>query len=139
MRTRALIVNDEVRAAIAARIALARKHPVPASAFEQLKANEYKTDLTLADRPPDFERPASELVIIPMGYHCAFSFEEQPAGLCRHLSVSVDEAGKLPSPQAVEAIAIEFGFTTPPLKTSLIWTEEFDPGHRAVNLVQVCE
>lgn len=136
---RALLINEDVRAAIAAARARARAHPLSREKLEQLKAGTYKAELTLADRPPDFERPDSDHVLIPIGYRAALSFEEQPAGLCRHLSVSVSKRGKMPNPVAVEAIALEFGFREPILKTSMMWIEEFEPGHHAINLVQVCE
>lgn len=54
----------------------------------------------------------------------------------RHLSISVDTKGSLPSPQAVELLAEEFGIAFPP-KSGLVWTEEFEPGHHAVNVIEL--
>lgn len=52
------------------------------------------------------------VVFIPDGYRCVFSFTlVDGKELFRHLSVSVDRAGKYPSPASAFAIAEEFGFT----------------------------
>lgn len=97
-----------------------------------------KEVVSLADRKPGSERSvASENVLIPFGYRAAISFEEQPAGIVRHLSVSVDTKGRVPSIPAVEMIAKEFGFTKLDPSTTRIWVEEFDPGHMAINVVQI--
>jgi hypothetical protein len=92
--------------------------------------------LRLADRKPGYvERPLSQQVIIPHGFRAAFSIEEQPGGLVRHLSVSVDEGAdqRMPNPMQFEMIAAEFGFTS----FDQGWTEEFDPGRWAVNVVEL--
>ena len=49
----------------------------------------------------------------PNGYRAAISFEQQPPGLCAHLSISVDTPGNLPSPESVEMIAEVFGLKVP--------------------------
>lgn len=133
---RPLIINAETRAAIAGAIKRAEAHPLPLAFVAAGAVEPAKTELRLADRKPGFERPASELVVIPHGYHVAFSVEEQPTGLCNHLSVSVDALGKLPSPEAVSLIAEEYGMTMV-LGDTAIWLEEFEPGHQAVNVVTV--
>jgi hypothetical protein len=96
----------------------------------------------IADRPPGSIRPQSYNVLIPVGYRAAFSFEEQPAGLVRHLSVSVDtkKPGDCPSIPAMQMIASAFG-----IEWSLdsgdarVWLEEFEPGKYAVNLIAVID
>lgn len=82
-------------------------------------------------------RPESEHVCIPRGYRAALSFEQQPSGLFRHLSVSVDTPGRLPHPEAIAALAREFGFTDFPPTVGRTWMEEFDPGHHAINVVEL--
>jgi hypothetical protein len=75
-------------------------------------------------------------MIFPGGYRVAYSIEEQPPGLCSHLSISVmDRAkpGMMPSPEAVKMIAEAFGVSFP--DGAHIWSEEFDPGEYAVNIV----
>jgi hypothetical protein len=129
------MITNEVRAEIARAIAEARKTPVPLDVVMALAMPD-KAKIMLADRPPGW-RPSSHHVEIPMGYRAAISFEEQPAGLVRHLSISVDgKPGACPNVLAVMALAAEFGLPGG-LEDWKIWTEEFDPGHFAVNLIAV--
>jgi hypothetical protein len=48
---------------------------------------------------------------IPVGFKVVFSYEMQPAGKTRHISISVDANDKLPNIMAINAILTEFGFT----------------------------
>jgi hypothetical protein len=131
---RPLLITTEVKAEIAVAIVNARRAPVPIDVVKAM-ATPDKTTITLADRPPGFS-PASQHVDIPIGYRAAISFEEQPAGLVRHLSVSVDTPGNYPNVPAVQMIAHEFGIEWSPDSDDVrVWLEEFDPGHFAVNLV----
>lgn len=137
---RALLITEDVKAEIAAALERA-----PRITLEQLQrggrfepaGTKPLTKLSLEDRERldlNWQRPDSALVIIPNGFHCAISFEEQPPpiGMCRHLSVSVEgEPGMMPHPLALEWIGKEFG-AWPPLS---IWQEEFEPGRWAVNII----
>jgi hypothetical protein len=131
-----LMIGATERERIAEIIADAKAHPVPLSRIRQGVMDD--TDvLELKDREPGFERPRSQHIMFPGGYHAAFSIEEQPAGFCTHLSISVEgrsRKGMLPSSQAVQMICEEFGVPFPPDKG---WTEEFAPGEYAVNLVSL--
>src|SRR5580765_793922 len=105
MRARALLLSAEVCRAIDAAVDAARANPVPWETFKHAMGNiDQDTDtLPLKDRPPDF-KPSfhSQHVIIPMGFRAAISFEDQPAGLVRHLSISVEsETGGMPNPAAI--------------------------------------
>ena len=129
-----LMIGETERAKIAEIVAYAKAHPLT---FETLRNGAVaETDVVeLKDRKPGFERPPSQHVLFPGGYRAAFSVEQQPAGLCSHLSVSVfgrHKKGAMPSPQAVEMICEEFGV---PFPADKMWIEEFDPGEFAVNLV----
>jgi len=136
---RALIIGPEQIAAIEAAIERAKTHPIgPREIATAAFKAQGKHRLKLSDREPGFERSeASENVMLPRGYRVAISFEAQPSGLCRHLSVSIDRPGKLPSVEAVKMIAEAFGFPRFPPDPGHIWLEEFDPGHEAVNVVQL--
>jgi hypothetical protein len=117
-------------------IAYAKAHPIR---FETLRdgITPDSVMVKLADRKPGFERPPSQHIIFPGGYRAAFSVEDQPSGLCTHLSVSVinrPKKGMMPSPEAVQMIAETFGVSYPADK---MWMEEFDPGEFAVNLVSL--
>lgn len=134
---RALLIGEGERKAIKEAIERAAKRPIT---LDMVKAMEIKGDrhLTLDMRRqqqgPDWEkkRPRSEFVSLPIGYRCAISFEEQTIGMCRHLSVSIDRPGALPSPEAFDMIAKEFGCEH---VVAQPWIEEFAPGHDAVNVV----
>jgi hypothetical protein len=95
------------------------------------------TLLKLKDRKPGFARPPSQHVIFRGGYRAAFSIEQQPCGFCTHLSISVfgrSRSGMMPSLEAVQMIAEEFGVPFPPDEC---WNEEFDAGEYAVNLLSL--
>lgn len=140
MKTRALIIDHETDLLIVAAIDKARQHPTSLEAVKR-QAHGIPQGLTimLGDRRPGYKSEAQpQQVLIQQGYRAAISFEHQPPGLCAHLSVSVDTPGNLPSTQAVTMIAEAFGLEVPLVpETTTIWVEEYDPGHKAVNLVQV--
>jgi hypothetical protein len=70
-------------------------------------------------------------VYIPLGYRAVFSIEEQPIGLCRHLSISVARHAKLPNPQAVEEVMKYLGFIGGVTKCQ-VWIEN----KIAINVLQ---
>lgn len=75
---------------------------------------------------------------IPMGFRVVFSFENQPIGWCRHISISVPDNNKLPSPQAVSMIIEEFGFPSNINDQDNVWIEtESIPN--AVNVIKQVE
>jgi hypothetical protein len=130
------MIGATEREQIAAVIAYAKAHPI---LFETVRDGALSdvSVLELKDRKPGFERPPSQHVIFPGGFRAAYSVEQQPPGLCSHLSVSVfgrAKPGVMPSPEAVQMIAEEFGV---PFPADKMWMEEFDPGEYAVNLVSL--
>jgi len=146
-----LVIGEEERERIATMIKRARAKPVKRSVVEQIGMKDPTPEMKLSDRPSDFQ-PAQPMISLGT-YTVAFSFEEQPSGLIRHLSVSSARRGKVPGVPVIVMIAKEFGFTTaatdwlvavaeqrepaapaPPVK---FWLEEFDPGHHAVNLIEL--
>jgi hypothetical protein len=131
-----LIIGATERERIAEIIAYAKANPLPLSLIRQGKVDDTKL-LKLEDRKPGFERPTSAHVEFPGGYRAAYSVEEQPAGFCSHLSISVMNRGRkgmMPSLPVVQMICEEFGVPFPP---GHFWTEEYDPGEYAVNLVSL--
>lgn len=131
-----LIIGESERARVAEMIAYAKAHPLTFDAIRNAIVPDTEP-LKLENRQPGHERPPSQHMIFPGGYRVAYSVEAQPAGLCSHLSISVvgrSKKGMMPSPQAVAVIAQEFGVPFPPDKG---WTEEFDPGEFAVNLLSL--
>lgn len=138
---RPLIISDAIKGDIRAAVERARSHPLAVADVMRL-AVPTKNTVTLADRRPEHDRPQSEHVAIPFGYHLAVSFEEQPAGMCLHLSVSVERKHKGPNPFAFDMIAGECleacGAQVAP-RDGKLWLEEFlldgKPGGLAINAV----
>jgi hypothetical protein len=132
----ALVIGETERAKIAEMIAYARAHPIPLEVVRQ-GAVSTESVLRLQDRKPGLERPASQHIVFPGGFRAAFSVEQQPMGFCSHLSISVmnrPTKGAMPHPAAVEMICREFGVPFPPDRG---WTEEFEPGEYAINLLSL--
>src|SRR5262245_50682754 len=100
-----LIVTPEAQAEIKAMLERARRNCVPWSLLEKVALKDHFDPLLkLSDRRPDApELPPSENIILGM-WRCAVSFEEQPAGICKHLSIGSDTTDKLPHPLMVEAM-----------------------------------
>lgn len=140
-RKRILLITSEVQAEIRRMIERARAKPVPIDLVMAMRApDQQKPVVDLVDRKPGApRRPPSQSILIPDGYQVAFSFEEQPGGIVRHISVAVEggNAGAVPMPAAVEMIAREFGFREFP--PELFWIEEFRPGCYAVNVAELTE
>jgi hypothetical protein len=133
----ALVISNEVKARVAAAIARARAKPLPLEMIE--RATTVATQgmvLKLEDRQPGLERPPSEHVMMG-SYRAAVSFEQQPAGLCIHLSISTAKPGQVPGREVCEIIAELYGVYPPDAER--IWLEEFDPEHYAVNFLLLCK
>lgn len=131
-----LMVGVTERERIAEIIAYAKANPVPLELVKQGIAD-WTDVLELKDRKPGFARPPSAHMEFPGGYRAAFSIEQQPAGWCSHLSISVagrSVKGAMPGVEAVKMIAEEFGVPFPPEKG---WSEEFEPGEYAINLLSM--
>lgn len=139
---RVLALTFEKLKEIEAAVARARSNPMSPEEILRLAVpgKGPGETLTLADRTAQREQRTtfSQRVVIPVGYLCCFSFELQPeAGLCRHLSVSVDTPGHMPHMIAVGMIAEAFGFQKGAER--IMWQEEVEPGHVAINIVEVVE
>lgn len=72
----------------------------------------------------------------PFAFVVTFTIETgQKVGTCRHLSVSIDREGRIPSSDAAWMIAQELGFTGTLLACQW-WPEKTASGRTAVNLLQ---
>lgn len=77
---------------------------------------------------------------IPVGFKVVFSIEQQPPplGLCRHISISVEQPGRSPHFEAVNMIMAEFGMEGPvqTLKApSMVYREDLPGGRSAINVI----
>ena len=71
----------------------------------------------------------------PFPFLVTFSIENHPVGTCRHMSVSIQRKGRVPSPEAAWMIAELLGFSGG-IEACRMWTEPLDDGEVAINLVQ---
>lgn len=135
----AVLIDDRVRADIAHALEQARANVIPWETMKtHVAGNQATATLNLEDRNPDAkgERPPSYCVTFSgSGVTACVSFEEQPAGILRHLSISTGRPERLVSPTIAEQICAEFGIVM--LKAARIWVEEYKPGYRAVNVVAI--
>ena len=136
---RTLLIDKKVRANIKGLMAAASAKPTPVNrVMSEALQDKDIIDVKLSDWRPGQRGNLAPYIVIPQGYRVAYSIEEQPIGMCAHLSVSVDKRGKLPSITSIEAIAFEFNINMKTDKLT-VWLEEFEPGWSAVNIVCLME
>lgn len=138
-----VLLDDEARRRIAEAVTEAGRHIRPLAEVEQVGRVDTPKVLTMAARAQTFppSKPVSSIVPLAFGFRANVSFEEQPIGLCMHLSVSTDlrdEKGQfgMPSEATLRAIAAAFGMRLDGTTEGMSWLEEFEPGHYAVNVVE---
>lgn len=122
-----LVMGPDQREALKKVREYAEANPVTSERFQRIMHGE---EPTVCEDP----RFQAEL---PVGYRVAFSIEDQPkAGKVRHLSMSVDRRGKLPSLEVVLMVMEELGFRAKSFKeVSRAWVEN----NIAINVLEaVC-
>jgi hypothetical protein len=134
-----LLIDEKARKAIRQAIERARARPTP---WVPELASASPTDtLTLQERPVgtfDLREKYPSQHLMLGTYHAAISFEYQPAGLFRHLSVSSQMRGKVPGLEVMEMLVQEFGFSGwPLLRPNRVWMEEFELKRHAVNVIEL--
>ena len=139
-----LVFSDKVREDIAQAITKARANPVPWEAIQSVASSTPSNNLEFSE---ERQKKADEVYrlyptqsLMLGNVRVAFSFEYQPSGLYRHISFSVQNKGKvlefIPAQELVKA----FGFTgLPPTNPYSVWTEEYEPGMFAVNVMELEE
>lgn len=135
-----LIIGPEEERKIHDAVEQARANPVPWSVMKAIADGSPTTTLLLGDRKVgvDEVREKYPPQNVMLGtYRAAISFEHQPAGLCRHLSVSSHNPKKVPGLEVMIMVAEAFGFANFPPTHGRIWTEEFEPSRFAVNVIEV--
>ncbi len=115
---------------------LARANVIPWSVLASITV---ATDgvMTLGDRQPDHKRPSSINVYLSDGVRAALAFEDQPAGIFKHVSVSVDDQRRPPPFMVLLAVYEAFGFRHIPPKQGRVWIEEFRPGWYCINMIEL--
>lgn len=138
-----LIITEEDEAAIAAMVKEAKLHPLPMQIVETYGVTQSKARLGLKDFDPRSDEVRQEYPVNQMQlgtYRVAFSYEEQPAGYVRHISMSAytSDKGDVPNNHAMNMVAQAFGFSSfPPTGNSKVWLEEYQPGRWAINMIEL--
>ncbi len=149
-----LIIGPEEQILIDVAIAIAQTNPIP---WEVAKAIVEPNDgdaVLLRDRKPgaDEIRAKYKPQNVMLGtYRVAISFEEQPLGIFRHVSVSSHAPKMVPGPEVMQMVCEACGFSGPlcgivsTSRTAIgrnsklpfrVWLEEFEPGRFAVNVIE---
>lgn len=138
-----LLIGEAEQQALVAAVERARKHPRSINEVMHTAGQiDQTTDVvTLADRKAALPKRAPEVVALPVGYVAAISFEEQPAGMCMHVSMSTMKAGMIPRPEAMAMVLETIGVRADVPRR--VWIEEFEidgkSGGYAINVVAVME
>ncbi|WP_439372899.1 hypothetical protein [Bradyrhizobium sp. DASA03120] len=141
-----LIIGEAEQAAIATAIRSALAKPMPWEKMRQLIVDDRdnpSNTLTLDERPnaDRIEALRREYPTYPVqlgSYVAAISFEEQPNGLFRHISIASRNPGKVPNEHAAKMLLEAFGFSGyPPSRPYRVWVEEYEPGRVAINFIEL--
>ncbi|WP_233854146.1 hypothetical protein [Paraburkholderia sp. HD33-4] len=127
--TTPLLIGPDQRRQLAALRKRANAHPVDMRGLsDRLKVP--------ANKQAHRAQMTTQSVNLPADFLVTFSIETgHPVGTCRHLSMSVGKAGRVPSPEAVWSVATELGFTGA-LEHCTQWLETLQGHGDAVNIVQ---
>ena len=125
-----LVIDQEVQEKIKKLIKHATNNPTSLETMMKLAQGE----------PVPAGLNADFTIDIPTAYAVTYTHEEQPAGMCKHLSISVHTKGRFPHPEAVQMLMNEFGFTNnlyECAKAGSIWEEKFgEEQQSAMNIVE---
>jgi hypothetical protein len=128
-----LIIDETVRERIRQLVADAQAHPVDMSRL-------MTSIQTPSGKARHREQMTRQTIEIPLAFLVTFSIELghpccPPGETCRHMSMSVGRAGRIPNEHALWLIASEFGFWGS-LKQCLTWPEQLLGHGCAINVVQ---
>jgi hypothetical protein len=142
----ALFIGETEKQRIAQAVAAARAKPTPWEVMQKVVVDDRNdpTNTLMLEQRPNAKRIAEirreyPSHFVQLGtYVVAISFEQQPTGLMRHLSVSSRKPGMVPNEYVMEMLTKEFGFSAwPPTRPYRVWVEEYKPGRMAINLVEL--
>lgn len=121
---RPFIINEQIIESLNSLKKYAEEHPFTIQDLENIINNKF---LVPGDRN-EFRR------YIPLGYKVVLTIEKQESGLVRHLSMSVNTKGKLPSKYVVQEVMKILGFKSK-LSNCMISLEEAG----CVNILELIE
>jgi hypothetical protein len=80
---------------------------------------------------------SKQTIYLPANFAVTFSIETgHPVGTCRHMSMSVNRADRVPSLEGVWMAAEELGFVGGLTSCQAVWPEELQGHGMAINVVQ---
>ena len=142
------IVNDDIRKRIKALKKRAARNIVSLDQLKQMNNPYSSSSNSSSSSSSSFvvgDDPANS--IIAGNHRIVFSFEEQPKGLFKHISIScislIDKKVELPHPTVVSIILKEFGFKNINLQVDennsndfYLWKEAVNEGIEAINILE---
>lgn len=124
-----LLIGPAERDALARLRALAAEHPVDMTGLQ----SKLRDPVCKSEHMAQMTRQS---VAIPLDFLVTFSIElNHPIGTCRHMSMSVGKADRIPNPDAVWMVAEILGFTGG-LYDCTLWREQLQGHGEAINVVQ---
>lgn len=122
---RVLLIDRAVNAAVEHVLEYARLHPYT---MDDL------LDMQNKQKEPPGNNP-NHVVNIPFGVRVVYTHEYQNPGLCKHLSISVDTPGKMPSVGVVSQIMKLFKMESE-LYDCQLNIENIGPNHQAISVIE---
>lgn len=127
---RALMIGARERSEISDLIVKAEKRVTPLADMQ--RASEYKRKTGDAFNAMN----EASTIDLPLGYAVTYTHEEQPGGVCRHISISVDgKPGTGPNHHAVASIMTEFGFKNA-MQDAFTYLDTLRDGRLVVNVIE---
>jgi hypothetical protein len=83
--------------------------------------------------------PLEFTIDIPDGFRVTYTEEQQPMGLCRHISVSVADTDRVPNPVAIQMLLSLFGFERLLGDRQMVYPEKYGNGLTAINVIEPME
>ena len=134
-----LIIADEQERQIADLIALAHSNPLTREYLARMSVG-FDTGDPSTRREGGEVIPLHFTIDLPIGVRFTYTEEDQPAGPCRHMSVSIDKVGAIVAPPVVDMLLECFRFTCRRASDDrplMIWPEHYASGRVAVNVLEI--
>ena len=123
------VLNEAAIAALSSLVDMAAADPITRA--EMLGAYER----TLATRIAAVdERNRRQTITLPIGYTLTLTYEWQPIGMCRHVSIAPASTNSIPVEKAIALVRRHLDFT--PCNS---WVEDMADGNKAWNAIQIID
>lgn len=76
-------------------------------------------------------------MFIPEGFKLVYSIEDQPAGVVKHISMSINRPNTLPSINSVKYMMHALGFSRPLDSADGVQIENLGHGFQAINILEL--